>query len=288
MRGRRGSGAREPVTALRVKVVIDGRAWSDAALDEVEHRRHLHVLHTMRALGARIGRDGQALTSPEIAALAPDAARELSLATRGAYGADALAELFRDDIAASDRLWKRARNPEAFADKPLRCAVTDVRVRGLTIEALGAHAAGSETGSVADCETGSETDIVTDSAAAGHKYRLLNPDHYLLEPGRGRTHVMETFGLRGGPTDMYVVLDPTVQPVLPEPGYARLTSGRATLASDGTDIGLSTFHQIRPAGGGFDVKLGAYFPPGTPQPIVDGHKVHMAIEFRELCRLHAR
>jgi hypothetical protein len=268
MRGRRGSDAREPVTALRIRVGIDGRAWSDAALDDVRHRRHLHVLHTMRALGATISRDGQALTSPEIAALAPDPAREISIATRAAYGVDALTELFRDDIAASDRLWKRAGNPGVFADKPLRCAVTHVRVRGLTADALGAHTADPET--------------------AGRDYPLLNPDHYFLESEDGRTHAMETFGLRGGPTDMHVVVDPTVQPVLPEPGYARLTSGYATLASDGTDIGLYAFHQIRPVEGGFDVKLGAYFPPGTPQPIVDGHKVHMAIEFRELCRLHVR
>lgn len=270
MRGRRGSDAREPVTALRVKVGIDGRAWSDAALDDVQHRRHLHVLHTLRALGARIRQAGgsASLTSPEIAALAPDAAREISIATRAAYSADDLAELFRDDIAASDRLWRRAGNPEAFADRPLRCAVTHVRVRGLTVDALGAHAADPET--------------------AGRDYPLLNPDHYFLLSEDGRTRAMETFGLRGGPTDMHVVVDPTVQPVLPEPGYTRLTSSYATLASDGTDIGLFTFHQVRPFEGGFDVRLGAYFPPGTPQPIVDGHKVHMAIEFRELCRLHVR
>lgn len=48
-----------------------------------------------------------------------------------------------------------------------------------------------------------------------------------------------------------------------------------------------TAEKVNEGGGkeGFVVKLCCVFPPGTLTQIVDGHKVHMAIEIWELLRL---
>lgn len=248
---------------VRISVSIDGHDWSGEQLDRLQHQRHLHVLHTMVALGAPITHEGRSLGSAEIDALTPHVARQLSIGIRGAYDIDGITTLFRDQLRASDALWKQAVGYDAHA--PLRAAVTDIEVQGMSLDDLGAHAA--------------------DPAAVEHNYRLLNPDHYVLRTEDGRSRAMETFGMHANPTDMYITVDPDVRPVSPDLGYHRLTSGFTTLASDGTDIRMYAFHQVKPTSDGFAVKLGAYFPPGTPADIVEGHKLHMAIEFRELCLL---
>lgn len=37
-------------------------------------------------------------------------------------------------------------------------------------------------------------------------------------------------------------------------------------------------HQVKKIKGGIDMLAGAYFPSATPQELVDGHSIHMALE----------
>ncbi len=97
--------------------------------------------------------------------------------------------------------------------------------------------------------------------------------------------MMETFGMYGGPTEMFVVNAPAMPaPVEPAPGYQVLTSGYARSTRGDTKLDMPVFHQIKEVEGGLAVKLGAFFPPRMPAPVVEGHGLHMAIEFWHLAR----
>jgi hypothetical protein len=83
---------------------------------------------------------------------------------------------------------------------------------------------------------------------------------------------METFGMYGGPSEVYAAIDMTISvPVELEVDYPLLTAGYATLASDGTDIIIFAFRQFKPLDNGLAVKLCCVFPSKTPKELVDGH-----------------
>lgn len=244
---------------------IRGETSSAVQLAQVEYARHLHVLHDVKRRGARVTLAGHTadLTHSAIDLLEADTAREVSVRTRSALDVDALRELFADQLRASERIWAMA--SDCPAGSPLRAAAADVTITGLTLDQLRAG--------------------LLRSRDREHAYESLNPDHYAMADRDGQLYVMETFGMCGGPTEMFVVTAPGMPaPVEPAPGYQVLTSGYAKSTSNGAKMEMPVFHQIKESDGGLEVKLGAFFPPLMPQPIVDGQGMHMAIEFWHLAR----
>ncbi|MEU0468364.1 hypothetical protein ABZ215_30550 [Amycolatopsis sp. NPDC006131] len=245
---------------------IDDRPWSGEQLAAVEYDRHRHVLHEMKRLGASIEHAGSRLTHEEIDFLNPAEARTASITARQSYGVDGITHLYRDLLQASDRMWKDV-NAGTGKKGTMQFATADVTVTGLNIEELrGALGA----------------------ASLSRDYATLNPDHYFIEENGDGMHAMETFGMYGAPTEMNLIANPAIPvPVEPAAGYLILTAGSTSLASDGTEINVLAFHQYKPLENGFAVKLGSLYPATTPRQIVEGHKVHMAIEFRSMCELAA-
>ncbi|NYI93656.1 hypothetical protein HNR02_007031 [Amycolatopsis endophytica] len=232
----------------------------------MEYDRHRHVLHEMTRLGATIEHAGGRLTHEEIDFLDAAEARTACITARRSYGVEGITHLYRDLLRASDRMWKEV-NAGSGKNAPLRFATADVTVTGLRIEEL--HAA-------------------LGPANLSRDYASLNPDHYFIEEDGDGMHAMETFGMYGAPTEMHLIADPAIPvPVEPAAGYLVLTAGSTSLASDGTEINVLAFHQYKPLDNGFAVKLGSLYPAATRRQIVEGHKVHMAIEFRAMCELAA-
>ncbi|MFD2420347.1 hypothetical protein [Amycolatopsis pigmentata] len=253
---------------LTLECLIDGQRYSAEQLERLEYDRHVHVLREMKRLGAEIRHNGNTLSDDDINLLSPEDAREVSIATRRSYDFDGIRGLFKAQLQASDQLWKDANDAPAGA--PIRIARADLTITGVPFDKF---------------RQGSDFDALRQT------YPALHPDHYFAYvDGGGRLLVMETFGMYGGPTEVHTVPDLDVAaPVERDAGYPVLTAGYARLASDdGTDINAVAFHQFKPLDQGVSVKLCAAFPPNMPQVIVDGHKVHMAIEFWESAKLAAR
>lgn len=251
---------------IAIACEIDNRPWSCGQLAMVEYDRHRHVLHEMKRLGATIELAGGRLTHEEIDFLNAADARTACITARQSYGVDDLTHLYRDLLRASDRMWKEV-NAGTEKNAPMHFATADVTVTGLSIEDLRG---------------------TLGPAGLSRDYALLNPDHYFIEENGDGMHAMETFGMYGAPTEMHLIADPAIPvPLEPAAGYLILTAGSTSLASDATEINVLAFHQYKPLENGFTVKLGSLYPAATPHQIVEGHKVHMAIEFWSMCELAA-
>ncbi|WP_242128156.1 hypothetical protein [Sphingobium sp. Sx8-8] len=251
---------------LQLRCSIDGSSYSAKQLDEVQYQRHIHGLHSLLRLGAIIEQDGQPLSHDAIDRLLPEDARAVSIATRQSYGPDGLKELYRDQLLESDKMWKAAN--DAPADAPLLLAQTDVTVTGVSLEDLAK---------------------VVSLDHIHHAYAALHPDHDFALGDNTCLEHMETFGHFGGPTWLFAHPDKSISvPVERDEEYPMLMAGHTTLASDGTPMNLYAYHQFKPLENGFAIKQCAAFPPKTPLPIVDGHKLHLAIEIWEAAKLAAK
>ncbi|GGK79167.1 hypothetical protein [Mangrovihabitans endophyticus] len=239
---------------ITIDCTIDGEPYSPAQLDRLRYTRNLHVLHQLKRLGATIKQ-----TDDEIDRLSPAQAHELNVATRLAHGRDGLRKLFADQLAQSDLMWKNLTT--ASQGQPLRAARADLTVTGMTIDDF--HA------------------LLTDFGRLESVVVQANPDHFYFQPlGAGAAYAMETFGMYGVPSDLMVASDRTIPaPVAIDDGFHLLLAGTSKLASDNTPIDVIAYHQSRSLPQGFQIKLCALFPARTPAELVDGHALHLAVEF---------
>lgn len=247
------------MSTIDVEVTIGGRLHSPEQLDRLRYERDLHVLHQLKRLGARIERDGSSPTDDDIDHLTAADAHELSVATRLAHGADGLRKIYEEQRRASDRMWKEIQ--AASEGRPLQAARADLTVRGMTHEEFYAH--------------------VTDFSRLQSAVVQAHPEHFFFYPEEDGALAMETFGMYGVPTEVRVVADPAVPPPVPiEEGFRLLLAGRTSLAEDGTPVDIVAYHQFKPLENGMIVKLCAMFPAEAPKELVDGHSLHLAVEFR--------
>ncbi|MGW5693134.1 hypothetical protein ACWEWX_19815 [Streptomyces asiaticus] len=244
---------------ITIDCTIDGQPYSAEQLDRLRYVRDLHVLHQMKRLGASIEHHNRPLSDDEIDYLTPKDAHDINVATTLAYGAEGLRKLFAEPLRTSDRMWKDWNT--ASAGLPLQKSCAELAVTGVALEEFRAH--------VADFEELQK--LVVEA----------NPDHFFFCPeGAGGAYAMETFGMYGAPTDVLVTVDPTLPaPFDLDEGFQLLLPGRVKLTSDGTPIDIVAYHQCKPLPNGLLVKLCALFPAKTPKELVDGHKLHLAIEF---------
>jgi hypothetical protein len=248
--------------------MIDGQAYSYAYLARIQYERQLHVLHEMKRVGATITDGEKVLSDDDINLLSTADARRVCIAAREAYDPQGIKALFRTQLQESDQLWKE--RTLGFGDGDpmdrMRLAVTDMEVHGFTLDDMR--------------RMNSDMEAMKKTGAA------MNPEHYFVGTWERGIHGMEAFGMYGGPSEVKVLVDPSIQaPLVRDPSYPIVTTGRTLLASDETPINIIPFHQFKPIDGGIGVKLAVFFPPRTPQEIVDGHKIHLAIEFWESFRV---
>ncbi|MFC2662477.1 MAG: hypothetical protein ACFNYI_04930, partial [Eubacterium sp.] len=75
--------------------------------------------------------------------------------------------------------------------------------------------------------------------------------------------------------------------VTPAEGFQSTGCGTSVLR-DGSCRQDIAFHQIKRTEDGFIMKTSVYFPKNTPQELVDGHKIYLAIETMETVRMAYR
>ncbi len=63
-----------------------------------------------------------------------------------------------------------------------------------------------------------------------------------------------------------------------DPGFPMAMAGEAFLA-DGVTAVNCPYHQFKPTADGFEAKTAVYWPEHTPEEIVHGHSLHLAMEF---------
>jgi len=245
---------------LKVECFIDERSYSYEHIADIQYHRNLHWLHEMMRLGAEIEYGGRPLSHDQANVLSKEEARHLSVAMRRSYGPDGLRGLFKEQLRESDRMWKAI--AAAPRNAPYGHCFADMRVTGMSPEEF------QEAISLENFQ---------------RRYAEINPDHCFLEIRENGIHSMEIFGMYGGPSEVYLTLDQSIDiPFEGDPEFPELVKGYTTLASDETEIGLFVAHQYKPIDNGVAMRLGCLFPPNTPQEIVDGHKLHSVIEFWEL------
>jgi len=253
------------MSVVQLECLIDGQNVSTTQLEKVQYDLHLHMLREMKKLGATLRHDGKSLSDDDIGRLTLEEARDVSIATRKSLGVEGLKELFRDELLATDQMWKDANDVPEGA--PSLYAQTDVKVTGVTLEEVGK---------------------VINLNAIHEVYAQMHPDHCFAKGDGKLLEHMEVFGHFGGPTWLYAHPSETISvPVERDEAYPMVMAGSTTLASDGTPMNLFAYHQFKPLDDGFAIKQCAIFPPGTPQDIVEGHKLHLAIEIWEGAKLAA-
>ncbi|BBD99674.1 hypothetical protein SAMIE_1031750 [Sphingobium amiense] len=245
---------------VHVECVIDGQSFSYAQIRDVQYHRNLHWLHEMKRLGADIVSDGVALSHEGIDLLGRQAAHRVSVDIRKALGAAGLKALFKEQLRASDLMWKElSASPN---DASPKFCFADMKVTGLSFEQF-------------------QEAIALENFQ--RRYAEINPDHCFLNLRDNGIHSMEIFGMYGGPSEVHLTIDPNIDlPFEPDPEFPMLVKGFTTLASDETPINIFVAHQYKPLENGVAMRLGCIFPAAAPQELVDGHKWHSAIEFWEL------
>ncbi|WEV43136.1 hypothetical protein OZX56_06200 [Lactobacillus sp. ESL0684] len=258
---------------LDIKVYMNGHEIFYDQVESIEYERNKHVLHEMKALGASVKNNGQDLSDSEIDALSQTDARRVNVATRSQYSASELENLYHDKIALSDQMWKDINKDFKMGD-PMKAGVTEFEVHGVDPQVL-AQGLSPDAAANGNAETEYET----------------NPEHFIMTGhGDNGLHVMETFGMYGEPTNMFVNVvkegDLNINlPIKREPDYPILSVGNPVLASDGSEINNIPFHQFKPLPDGIKIKGAIFVPKAAPDEIVSGHQWHLAIESWEQMRL---
>ena len=247
---------------LTVNVQINNREVTQAQLDHYYYQRALHVLHEMHDLGATI-EDSHGETLPETAfdTLTPEVARQLLLDNKLRLGTGALKTLYADKLKESDQMWADmvAHSNGDYRQKVSRALIT---VSGINILKMGNFAK----------DAGDDPKV---SLGA-------NPEHFEVTNDATGQHGMETMGMYGEPTAMDLTMKGVDAPEPVNKKYLKRLIGSSVLAHDPEIVNAYAMHQIRPTLHGIEVLSGAYFPSAAPQALVDGHAIHLAIEFSNM------
>ncbi|WP_439236462.1 hypothetical protein [Lonepinella koalarum] len=169
-------------------------------------------------------------------------------------GHKGLKELFKDEIKQSDDLlWNASQNNDYVS------AETFVNVTGMKTDEF----------------------LTTFHHFQETKMWAAHPEHYIVDGKRGCQDVMETVGHFGGPclfriyyVEKFTDFEPPFDPEFPK----RLL-GDIELISGGK-IKMRAMHQFKDTEEGMLVKLNIVFPKNLPAEMIENHKWHLAIEFK--------
>lgn len=237
--------------------VIDGQSYSRQQLATVQYQRDIHVLHEFKRAGAPIKHEGKELTHDEINRLVAAEAFAASVATRTSYDPEGITKLFKDQLAESDEFWREL-NRDA-EDQPLQACIADLTITGIPYQEFITFA--------------------ENMAPFLLGYAKCHPDHFYLIPDGEKLRGVEIFGMYGGPTEFLLTPDPSVSiPIGRDESYPFAFKGAAVL-SDGANMNAPAFLQFKPTENGLKIKAGCAFPGKAPKEMVEGHKLHLALEF---------
>lgn len=253
---------------ININVTIDGDTYTEKQLQLVEFEREKHVLQEMIYLGATVKAKDKTLSYDDINYLSMEDAKSILLETKNKMGAEGIRKLYAKELERSANMWRDiAKNYNE--DDPMITATAYLTVDGMTLKQFQKK--------LAFVLSGGDVSVMSE-----------HPEHFqfaAMENGKETEKCgMETMGMYGGPTEVIVMTLPSLsEKVTPEEGFLPAPCGTSRLL-DGTIRHDIAHHQMKPLENGFVLKTTVYFPKNTPKEMVEGHKLHLAIEAYEMIK----
>lgn len=253
---------------LIINTTIDGQSYTQKQLEWLIFEREKHVLQEMIHLGAQVTDGGAALSYDDVNYLSAKDAKRILLETKLRLGVEGIRNLYKDEMERSAQMWRDIVKDFHEGDKMVP-AVAQIEVKGMTLEQLRQK--------LALVLSGGDSSVLSE-----------HPEHFgygTLPGGSAAERVgIETMGMYGGPTEVITMFLPERPAWVPaDAGFLPSTCGTSRLL-DGTLRQDIAHHQMKPTADGFLLKTTVWFPENTPREMVDGHKLHLAIESCEMIK----
>ncbi|KPN82426.1 uncharacterized protein RZ76_08620 [Apilactobacillus kunkeei] len=255
----------------KIQFEVDGKAISLAEIEEMEMSRYHHVFKIFVEKGIAIKLDGVEKTQDELLSLSREDAKRALAQTREEIGKEKTLELFSDEIKSSDQMWKEI-NETADFSQPYQQAIVDVKTENISLPQF----------MMFNQLLAKKNDLYMPST--------IHPEHYFFDANnKGEQRIIETFGMYKDPS--YLDLKPAGSkdyPIKPDDDTDIVMMGKTYLADSGLDTTILGMHQLKDRGNGMEVKLGVFLPESAPKEIIDGHKWHLMVEFKNGLEIAAK
>lgn len=249
------------------KIMIDGEEWKKCHIERLEYERNLHILHQLKEHGAVVMLGDKILADDDIDCLTAKEAWKASIETRTRYNGDKLVDMYKHSLEKSNDMWRRL----AFSqDKPMKVSRCYMEVDGMSLD--------------------SYLEMIASLQSNEYNGLASHPEHFtsIASMSNEKLCGIEPFGMYGTPTMCEVQfrdineLGAQIQ-ADNDPEYPVNMAGAAFLI-DGTPIN-APYHQFKNTEKGFAVKMAVYWPEHAPDEIIEGHSLHLALEFYEGIKL---
>lgn len=271
------------MTEPTIECIIDGKQISCAELEEIKYERAKHVLHEMKSLGAKVVFKGKELSDSEINYLSREQALTLNTAVRSQYTPDEIQKLYKNQIKTAEQMWKEIGRNFVLGKSPVKYSQTYIKATGVNPDLI-------INGESDNQDVAYETDDQKMKRIAAESTKnafQMNPEHFFIAAGSNGLYGMETFGMYGEPFPQTIQPgDESLVPIERDDEYPVVSTGMPALL-DGTPLYTIPFHQYKPLDNGIEMKLAVVMPESTPDEIIWGHQLHLAIEFEESIKMNA-
>lgn len=255
----------------KMQFEVDGKKISLAEIEEMEMKRYHHVFEIFGKKGISIKLDGVEKTQSELLSLSLEDAKRALAQTREEIGKEKTLELFSDEIKSSDQMWKEI-NETADFSQPYQQAIVDVKTENISLPQF----------MMFNQLLSKKNDLYMPST--------IHPEHYFFDANnKGEQRIIETFGMYKDPS--YLDLKPAGSkdyPIQPDEDTDIVMMGKTYLADNGLDTTILGMHQLKDRGNRMEVKLGVFLPASAPKEIIDGHKWHLMVEFKNGLEIAAK
>ncbi|QOV18426.1 hypothetical protein INP51_10405 [Blautia liquoris] len=250
------------MSEIKYTFTANGENWTKSQLERLEYERNLHMLHLLKRHGVEIKDGDKVLSDAEIDYLTMEKAWDVSIKTRMQYKGDKIIDLYKDDFKLSDEMWKKLGFSQ---EKPMKVSRCNMSVTGISLQDFAGMMKSMQT-----------NDYI---GLASH------PEHFIchISFDDGKLLGIEPFGMYGTPTlvNVDVVEDSKLSDQIradKDPSFPMAMAGETFLADGVTPVNCP-YHQFKPTADGFETKAAVYWPENTPDEIVSGHALHLAMEF---------
>lgn len=252
---------------INIRVIIDNEEYTKKQLQLIKFEREKHVLQEMIHLGAVIIKDNQELSYDDVNYFSYKEAELVNKQAKEQLGVDQIRTLYANELKKSAQMWRDIVS-DFNAEDDMFKATADIQVEGMKLNQF--------------------KDKLM-SVLSGKDYSVLSehPEHFQfttsIDNNDNEKIGMETMGMYGGPTEVIVMMGDKAlnEKVKSNAGFPDAPCGTSRLV-DGTLRKDIAHHQMRETENGFEILTTVYFPKNTPIEMVEGHKLHLAMETYEM------